>query len=270
MKRLFTTMALSVLTISNGAFASSSPAQESAPSVAPVAQQPSSVSAEQGGGHIAPISGAPLPTVIPSSPQDKTPLDKTVDTSVLPAKSLDTLQTSIPTNPQVAPQAPSQAEPQATSGETQTPERGVSQNNPGNPAMPAAISSSFTTYADQWIRQPSSTSKNTAAYFKITNTSDKDVIIKEAIAEEGLCERVEIHGYKKEDTEVKKMYKLETVTIPAKTTIEFIPGGLHVMLLGLKKSITKDSNISLTLKILPADGNTNDIIPDVALTLPVK
>ena len=240
-------MALSVLTITNSVFASSSLAQASASSVAPASQQASSASAEQGVSQVAPLSGAPLPT-----------------------KSPDPVQTPPQANPQPATLAvPPMASP-TTSGEAQTTAQGASQNTPGNLPASAAISGSLITYADQWIRQPSSTSKNTAAYFKITNTSDKDVIIKEAIAEEGLCERIEIHGYKKEDTEVKKMFKLETVTIPAKTTIEFVPGGLHVMLLGLKKPITKDSNISLILKILPADGNANDVIPDVALTLPVK
>lgn len=247
MKRLFTTMALSVLTITNSFFASSSLAQELAPSAAPVSQQASSVSAEQGVSQVAPLSGASLPT-----------------------KSSAPAETLAPVVLQADPQAVPPVTAPATSGEAQTTAQGASQNTPGNLPASATVSGSLITYVDQWIRQPSSTSKNTAAYFKITNTSDKDVIIKEAIAEEGLCERIEIHGYKKEETEVKKMYKLETVTIPAKTTIEFVPGGLHVMLLGLKKPITKDSNISLILKILPADGNANEVIPDVALTLPVK
>ncbi len=124
--------------------------------------------------------------------------------------------------------------------------------------------------SNEWLRQSSSTSKNTAAYFKINNTSDKDIIINGIETEKGICDRTEIHGYKNDVGDVKKMYKLQSITIPAKSEIEFAPGSFHVMLLGLKNPIMKDANIKISLKMSYADANSKEIIPDLTITFPAK
>jgi copper(I)-binding protein len=124
-------------------------------------------------------------------------------------------------------------------------------------------------FTDQWIRQPSSTSVNTAAYFKITNNLDFDIVLTEVSSQDEISERTEIHGYKN-DEEVKKMYKLESVTIPTKTTIEFAPGGLHVMLMGLKTPINTSMTPVLRFKISPVGEKNDVVIPEIPVMFPVK
>lgn len=124
-------------------------------------------------------------------------------------------------------------------------------------------------FTNQWIREPSSTSVNTAGYFNLTNNLDYDIILTEAETEGEICDRTEIHGYKN-DEEVKRMYKLESVTVPAKTTIEFAPGGFHVMLMGLKAPVNSDMRPVIKFKFLPADTANKVVLPEIAVIFPVK
>lgn len=124
-------------------------------------------------------------------------------------------------------------------------------------------------FENLWVREPSSTSVNTAAYFKISNNSDTDVVLFDVVTDAGLCNRTEIHGYKTDSEEVKKMYKLESITIPAKSSMEFVPGSFHVMLMGLEKAIHTNDIIPITLKFKPADSNSQKNIPEIKLNFPV-
>ncbi len=103
-----------------------------------------------------------------------------------------------------------------------------------------------------WVRTPSTKSKNTAAYFKIENQNSYDIAIKNISSDEDIAERIEVHGYKTDTGEVKKMYKLESILVPGNTAIEFAPGGFHIMLMGLKKEIKKGSEITLKVSMTPS------------------
>lgn len=122
---------------------------------------------------------------------------------------------------------------------------------------------------EQWLRQPSATSVNTAAYFNITNNTDKDMVLNGVISENDLCEVIEVHGYK-DDKEVKKMFKLESVAIPAHSTIEFAPGSFHVMLMGLKRPIMQEGKIMLKFKLAFVGGSNLPIIPLYPVLFTVK
>ncbi len=143
-------------------------------------------------------------------------------------------------------------------------------------ALPAAvtelnkeITSDKITITKPWIRKPASTSVNTAAYFTIHNGMDTDVKLVEANAENGLCKRTEIHGYKPDDKGVMKMYKLESITIPAGQTVEFKPGSNHVMLMSLEKHPEVGDSYTINFKISPATGNSIKI-PDIIVKFSVE
>lgn len=126
--------------------------------------------------------------------------------------------------------------------------------------------------SDRWIRMPTATSKNTAAYFNISNNTDKDIKITDVRTVEKLAERIEIHGYKPDDDGVKKMFKLSSVTIPANSTIEFKPGSFHVMLMGLKDQIDKGTTYEFKFKIRTASEDSKKVnkLPDHVVSFPVR
>ena len=123
----------------------------------------------------------------------------------------------------------------------------------------------------QWIRLPAETSVNTAAYFNIHNNTNQDLKIIDTKIEDGVCQRAEIHGYKQDEQSVMKMFKLESITIPARTSIEFKPGSNHVMLMGLLKRLDNHSKYKLKLKFLPANAENNKSEPsELEIEFPVK
>lgn len=124
--------------------------------------------------------------------------------------------------------------------------------------------------SDEWIRDPAKGSVNSAAYFNIRNDSDIDIKIIGAKAEKGLCKHTEIHGYKPDDKGVMKMFQLESITIPAKTTLEFKPGGNHIMLMGLKEEILQKAHYTIKFQVVPANKEVKAIIPDLTIKFPVK
>ncbi|MDX1916445.1 MAG: copper chaperone PCu(A)C [Rickettsiaceae bacterium] len=103
-------------------------------------------------------------------------------------------------------------------------------------------------FSSSWIRAPSSKAKNTAAYFKVTNNNPYNITIREISVSSDIAERAEIHGYKTDNNDIKKMFKLESVTVPANTTIEFAPSGYHIMLMRLKQQIVKDSDLEIDVQ----------------------
>jgi copper(I)-binding protein len=52
------------------------------------------------------------------------------------------------------------------------------------------------------------------------------------------------------------MRQLESLELPAKQTVKFEPGGLHIMLLDLKKSLKRGDKIPLHLTLQRADRST--------------
>jgi hypothetical protein len=60
-------------------------------------------------------------------------------------------------------------------------------------------------------------------------------------------EQVELHE-SLEENGIAKMRPVETLEIPAGTTIELKPGGLHAMLIGIKEPLAKGAKIAFNLK----------------------
>lgn len=140
-----------------------------------------------------------------------------------------------------------------------------------NPTQNISAIQSGLSISDQWIRMPADTSVNTAAYFNIQNNTDQNIKIVEASIEGDVCKHTEIHGYKSDDHGVMRMFKLESITIPAKTSIEFKPGSNHIMLMGLNKKFVRNSYYNITLKFLPANAENNiATVSKMEIKFPVK
>lgn len=89
-------------------------------------------------------------------------------------------------------------------------------------------------------------SRPAAAYMKIRNMGDAaDSIVS---ASTPLAERVEMHTHTMTDG-VMRMRQVDAIALPAKAHTELKPGGLHLMVFGLKRQIKKGEMIPIRLKL---------------------
>lgn len=85
-----------------------------------------------------------------------------------------------------------------------------------------------------------------AAYFTLSNTSSGKITVA-AVSVDG-ADSAEIH-----QTQGDQMTKVDRIEADPGTSLEFKPGGLHVMIFGLKSPPAPDAKVELTLTF--ADGD---------------
>ena len=94
---------------------------------------------------------------------------------------------------------------------------------------------------------------NGAIFMRIQNTSDQNLVLQktgvhaERIDGQSCSEVIELHTHIKEG-DVYRMREVNQIVIPAKTTVMLSPGGLHIMLMQLKKPLKEGDSINLKLK----------------------
>lgn len=101
-----------------------------------------------------------------------------------------------------------------------------------------------------WVRALPSTVKNTAAYLRVTNLSASAQAVVGARAE--VADNVEIHTTVHRDGMV-RMQPLPGVALAPGETVEFAPGGTHLMLLGLAYTLTPGDEVELCLVLASGD-----------------
>ncbi len=105
-----------------------------------------------------------------------------------------------------------------------------------------------------------------AVYFVMTNSGDaNDTLIevtKIQVESAGdLSDMVELHQSSMNDG-VMKMEKLDAgIPVPAGQTVELKPGGLHVMMMNIKRDLTPGDEITLDLRF--ASGTEQTVVAEV-------
>jgi copper(I)-binding protein len=89
-----------------------------------------------------------------------------------------------------------------------------------------------------------------AAYLKIKNLTNKDIIFTEAMSNH--AKHVEFHTHKHVG-DLMKMEQLKVLLVPAGKTITMKPGGIHLMLINL----TKKLNVGKSLRVGIKDNSGN-------------
>ncbi len=85
-----------------------------------------------------------------------------------------------------------------------------------------------------------------AAYFTLVNTSNQDdALIR---VESDIATSIELHQTSIQDG-IMRMRPVEEVVIPARGTVAFAPGGLHVMFVGLTRDLRAGETLTLTLHL---------------------
>jgi copper(I)-binding protein len=90
------------------------------------------------------------------------------------------------------------------------------------------------------------------AFLKIQNVGGADRLLS---ASSSAAAMVQLHTMSVEGN-VMKMREVETIELPAGKTVELKPGGLHIMLMGLKAPLKAGSGVPLTLKFEKAGAVT--------------
>jgi len=112
------------------------------------------------------------------------------------------------------------------------------------------IAESITTQ-DAWIREAPPVSRVLAGYIIITNSSDKPATLVKVTG--GNFSSVELHQTVLEGG-VSKMHRQENIVIPAGSSVELKPEGMHMMLFNPVKPVKAGNIVQLELTF--KDGNT--------------
>lgn len=100
---------------------------------------------------------------------------------------------------------------------------------------------------------------NSAAFMQLENTTQADLAL--TAAQSSVSEVAELHTHTDVDG-IMQMRQVDSIALPAGETTELKPGGLHIMLIGLKQPLADGDQIDLTLTF--SDGSATE------LTLPVR
>jgi copper(I)-binding protein len=108
-----------------------------------------------------------------------------------------------------------------------------------------ALSESSLRLSDAWVRALPPTQSSTAAYLTVSNTGTEVLVIEGASAT--LAGRAEIHTTREVDGLV-RMERLPAVTIAPGESVDFAPGGTHIMLLDLERMPAAGEWVTLCLQ----------------------
>lgn len=108
----------------------------------------------------------------------------------------------------------------------------------------SATANAQVTIKDAWIRATVAPQKVTGAFMHITSKQDAKLIA----VSSNIADSAEIHSMEMEG-DMMKMREMKDLPLPAGKAIELKPGGMHIMLFGLKKAVKEGEKITLHLTI---------------------
>ncbi|MEX1221554.1 MAG: copper chaperone PCu(A)C [Idiomarina sp.] len=114
------------------------------------------------------------------------------------------------------------------------------------------------TISDVWAKQSIPGAENGAAYFTITNQSSESIYLVGANTK--VARAVEVHEHIHEQN-VMRMRRVGELEIAANKTVTFAPGGLHLMMFGIKEPLKPGQTFEIQL--LFKGGETQSVLAEV-------
>lgn len=108
-----------------------------------------------------------------------------------------------------------------------------------------------------WSRATVAGIPNGVAYFVLENNGDTDDRLLSASSP--VADKAELHTHIR-DGEVVRMRHVDDISVPAGQSVALEPGGLHVMLMGLKEPLQQGNKFPLTLEFEQAGSVTVDVM----------
>ena len=124
---------------------------------------------------------------------------------------------------------------------------------------PLALAGDAISVKDPYARAVPPGQPNSAVFMQISNDGADDRALLSAAS--GVADVVELHTHLMEDG-MMKMRRVDQIDLPAGEMVTLAPGGLHVMLIGLKQQLQPGDDVPLTLTL--DDGS------ELSLTAPVR
>lgn len=112
------------------------------------------------------------------------------------------------------------------------------------------------TVTDAWSRAMPPTAPTGAVYFTLRNPNGEDDSLIGASTPR--AERAELHTHVQQG-ELMSMKKVDSVNVPANGTLEFAPGGHHVMLFNMTQPLKAGESFPLTLQFEKAGDVTLEV-----------
>ncbi|CDK97461.1 conserved exported protein of unknown function [Magnetospirillum gryphiswaldense MSR-1 v2] len=126
-------------------------------------------------------------------------------------------------------------------------------------AWPVWAGDSVIAVEKPWARATAGQAANGAAYLTLVGQESGDRLLSAASP---VAETVELHTHLEEDG-IMRMRPVESIAVPAGGRVELKPGGLHIMLIGLKAPLKEGRRFPLSLTFERA-GRIEAEIPVVA------
>jgi periplasmic copper chaperone A len=111
---------------------------------------------------------------------------------------------------------------------------------------------------DAWARPPLAPQNNTAVYMTLENQSSTSRSVVSVTTQD--AGKAELHEVRREGG-MMTMMPAKEITVPAKGSVEFKPGGFHIMLFGLQKPLKPGDQIHLVLTL--KDGASVPVVATV-------
>lgn len=98
---------------------------------------------------------------------------------------------------------------------------------------------------DAWVREVPPGSSVSAVYMTIENKGENDNLV--GLSSE-IAETAELHTSKVDDNGVATMEMIKVLEIPSDGSVKLEPGGMHIMLIGLKESLVGKEAVNIKLE----------------------
>jgi len=121
----------------------------------------------------------------------------------------------------------------------------------------AAVAAEPVSVRNAWVRAPVAGQPVIGAYLELESARDAALVR----VESALAGRVELHTMTM-DGGVMRMRPVPRIDLPANKPVKLAPGGLHLMLFGVKEPIKPGSRVPLTLIVEAADGTRSAVSVD--------
>ena len=109
---------------------------------------------------------------------------------------------------------------------------------------------------DVWARATFAMAQTGAVYLTLNNQTETDVSLLSASVSSDLADEVQLHDMAMNDGMMQMQEMVDGVNVNIGETLEFRPGGKHIMLLGLKKPLNDGDSFELTLRFKNRDELT--------------
>ncbi|MDD7804209.1 MAG: copper chaperone PCu(A)C [Endozoicomonas sp. (ex Botrylloides leachii)] len=103
------------------------------------------------------------------------------------------------------------------------------------------------TYSDNYIRAPIANGSTSSGYITLVNETGHPIKLTGLSIASTIAEKAGLYGYVSSDGKT-KMYKVASINLPIGKPVALLPGGYHIMLMGLKHPLTPATDIAVTFE----------------------